>query len=80
MFEGRPQRYGTQSLLCPDGHYRRWQTECPETLNDRRISMGMPPVEDDPDESEVTSESLAEYERWLKGYEDWLRKTGWRDF
>lgn len=27
MYEGRPQRYGTQSLPCPDGQYRRWTTE-----------------------------------------------------
>ena len=33
MYEGRSQRYGTQSLLCPDGKYRRWQTENPEALN-----------------------------------------------
>src|SRR5579859_7847592 len=26
MYEGRPQRYGTQSLPCPDGEYRRWGT------------------------------------------------------
>lgn len=80
MYEGRHQRYGTQSLPCPDGKYRRWQTEDPEALNDRRILMGMPPVDDDPDEVEPTAQSLAEYKDWLRGYEDWLRKAGWRSF
>lgn len=78
MYEGRPQRYGTQSLPCPDGRYHRWQTEDPEGLNDRRSSMGMPPVDDDPAQTEPTCQSLAEHEHWLRGYEDWLRKTGWR--
>lgn len=78
MYEGRPQRYGTQSLLCPDGQYRRWTTEDVERLNDRRLSMGMPAVEDDPAEVEPTAQSLAEFERWSRGYEGWLRKTGWR--
>src|SRR5262245_60908762 len=78
MYEGRPQRYGTQSLPYPDGRYRRWQTEDPEALNGRRNSMGMPAVDDGPAQTEPTRQSLAEYEHWLRGYEDWLRKTGWR--
>lgn len=78
MYEGRPQRYGSQALPCPDGRYRRWQTEDPEALNDRRSSMGLPPVDDDPAQTEPTRQSLAEYDRWLRGYEGWLRKTGWR--
>jgi hypothetical protein len=79
MHEGRAQKYGTQSIPCSDGKYRRWQTEDPETLNDRRVSVGMPPVGDDPAEEKPTAKSLAEYEHWLKGYKEWLRKTGWRD-
>jgi len=78
MYEGRPQKYGTQSVLCPDGQYKRWNTEDPEHLNERRVSMGMPPVEDDPPEMQPTSQSLVEYQHWLVGYEDWLRRTGWR--
>jgi len=77
MYEGRPQRYGTQSLPCPDGQYRRWQTEDPEHLNERRAAMGMPPVADDPAETEPTLEALAKYQDWLRGYEEWLRKAGW---
>ncbi len=78
MYEGRPQRYGTQSLPCPDGQYRRWMTEHPEHLNERRAQMGMQPVEDDPPEVEPTADARAEYEQWLKGYENWLQKSGWR--
>jgi hypothetical protein len=53
-------------------------TEDPQRLNDRRISMGIPPVEDGPPEITPTPQSLAEYEKWLQGYEDWLRSVGWR--
>jgi hypothetical protein len=65
MYEGRPQSFGTQSLPCADGKYRRWKTEDPQHLNERRIAVGMPAVAD-------------EYLEWLRGYEDWLRRTGWR--
>jgi hypothetical protein len=78
LYEGRPQRYGTQSLPCPDGLHRRWKTEDPEHLNDRRAAMGLPPVPDDPAETEPTPQSLADYEEWLRGYENWLRESGWR--
>lgn len=79
MYEGRPQRYGTQSLPCPDGRYRRWTTEDPENLNARRAAMGMPPVgDDDPPQTEPTPEAAAEYEKWLREYEEWLRRVGWR--
>ncbi len=78
MYEGLPQRYGTQSLPCPDGQYRRWATEDPEHLNDRRAAIGMPPLKDDPPETEPTPAARAEYELWLKGYEEWLQKSGWR--
>jgi len=78
MHEGRPQRYGTQSLPCPDGQYRRWKTEDPEHLNERRTAMGMPTVADDPAEAESTPLTLVEYLEWLRDYEEWLRRTGWR--
>ena len=78
MYEGRAQKYGTQSLLCPDGKCRRWRTENPEALNERRVSMGLPPVPADPPESEPTDQSRAEYEHWTRGYAEWLRETGWR--
>jgi hypothetical protein len=78
MYEGRPQRFGTQSLLCPDGQYRRWTTEDPEHLNERRAAVGLPQVDDDPPQTEPTAQARAEYEEWLKGYEDWVQRTGWR--
>ena len=79
MYEGRPQRYGTQSLPCADGQYRRWKTEDHGHLNERREAMGMPPVGDEPAETEPTPQALAEHLQWLRDYEAWLRKVGWRE-
>lgn len=78
MYEDRPQRYGTQSLPCADGQYRRWKTEDPEHLNERRTAIGMHPVGDDPAETEPSPEALAEYRSGLREYEGWLRRIGWR--
>lgn len=78
MYEGRPQHYGTQSLPCPDGQYRRWKTEDPEHLNDRRAEAGLPAVTEDPAETEPAPEARAAYEDWRRNYEGWLRNTGWR--
>jgi uncharacterized protein DUF6624 len=78
MYEGRPQRYGTQSVPCADGQYRRWKTEDPEHLNERRAAIGMPSVADDPAETESTPQALAEYREWLRKYEEWLRRASWR--
>jgi hypothetical protein len=77
MYEGRPQRYGTQSLPCADGRHRRWKTEDPEHLNERRAATGITPLEDDPPETEPTPESRTEYLEWLRDYEEWLQKAGW---
>jgi len=78
MYEGRPQCYGTQSMPCPDGEYRRVPIEDPERLNHRRAAIGLPPVDPDPPEREPTPEALAEYEKWSRDYQDWLHKSGWR--
>ena len=78
MYEGRPQNYGTQSVPWPDGEYRRWTVEDPDHLNQRRAAVGMPPAPEDAPQKEPTPETLAEYEEWRRGYEEWLRKAGWR--
>jgi hypothetical protein len=78
MYEGRPQRYGTQALPCPDGQHRRWLTEDPERLNERRAAVGLPPAEAEPVETEPAPDALANYQEWSRGYQEWLLRTGWR--
>jgi hypothetical protein len=41
MYEARPQRYGTQSLPCSDGQYRRWTIEDAEHVNERRARVSL---------------------------------------
>ena len=65
-------------MPCPDGQCRRWMTEDPAHLNERRAAAGLPPVEDDPPEAEPTAETREGYQNWLRGYEEWLCKAGWR--
>ena len=78
MYEGRPQRYGTQYMPSADGQNRRWTTEDPERLNERRAYAGLPPCDGDPPETPPTPEALVRHNEWLRGYDEWLRQAGWR--
>jgi len=78
MYEGRPQRWGTQSLPEPDGEFRRWKTEYPRRLNQRRAAVGLPPAPAQPRRREPTARQRRHHARWLSGYERWLRESGWR--
>ena len=42
--QDKPQRYGTQSRLGPDGRSAPWPIEDPEGVNARRVSLGMKPL------------------------------------
>ena len=75
MFEGRPQRYGTQYAPDTDGRTRMWVTEDPERLEERRRSIGIGPVPDEPDSPPMPPDRLRAY---LAGYEAWLKQAGWR--
>ncbi len=78
MYEGKPQRYGTNSLPSPDGRSRRWTTEDPKNLDARRAAVGLPPVGPDPPETTPTNEQQWKHAEWLRGYERWLVESGWR--
>jgi hypothetical protein len=77
MYEGRPQRYGTQALPSPDGKHQRWTIEDPEHVNERRAAIGMDPITLEP-MGEITAETQAAYDAWLRDYEAWLVRVGWR--
>jgi hypothetical protein len=77
MYEGRPQRYGTQALPSPDGGHQRWTVEDPERVNERRATIGMEPITLEP-MGEITAETQAAYDAWLHDYEEWLVRVGWR--
>jgi hypothetical protein len=77
VFEGGLQRYGTQLDVDDEGRLRSLPMEDPERVEARRSAVGLEPL----------GERLAREERvpppkdrdaYQRGYEEWLRKVGWR--
>lgn len=77
MFEGRPQRYGTQLEPDADGSLRPYWTEDPEGLDERRSGVGLEPIADRL--ARADRQPLpADRERFEREYQAWLRRVGWR--
>jgi hypothetical protein len=79
MYEGKPQIYGTQFMPNREGDTVPWEIEDPGHVDERRATIGLGPLTElvlAPDPSRrPPRENL---ERWFRGYEEWLQKTGWR--
>lgn len=79
VFEGRPQRYGTQLDWDPDGTAMvpSVGVQEPEALETRRAAVGLPPMEwrrtPPPDERPPADPQARQ-----AAYEAWLRRVGWR--
>jgi hypothetical protein len=79
MYEGKPQIYGTQFMPNEEGDWAPWRIEDPERLDERRAAIGLRPLGQWPREPDPASRmSREKLEVWSRGYEEWLRKTGWR--
>jgi len=79
MYEGRPQRYGSQWFDDPrDGRTRPWKLSDPERVNEFRASVGLPKLhpipEPGPDLPEEQRIAIEENQRWWK---NWLSSKGW---
>jgi hypothetical protein len=79
MYEGKPQIYGTQFMPNREGDTVPWKIEDPEHVDERRATIGLRPLAElahapDPGRR-PPRENLAQ---WFRGYEEWLRKAGWR--
>ncbi len=80
LYEGRPQRFGTQEMDDPrDGVARPWTLADPEQVDELRASVGLkslrpvpPPGPDLPAGVRQKNEELQQW--WL----DWLASRGWR--
>jgi hypothetical protein len=77
VFEGRPQRYGTQ--LKPDAHgnMQPHAIEDPESVDERRRAVGLEPL------AEILARAKpqplpADRERFERDYQKWLIDVGWR--
>jgi hypothetical protein len=79
FFEGKPQVYATQYDCDEQGFSRLWTVEAPEGVNERRQSVGLPPLADEGARSRVQqalppSKAKARREAMLA----WARSVGWR--
>jgi hypothetical protein len=79
MYEGRPQRFGTQWIDDPsDGRSRPWRLADPLVVNELRASVGLPDMHQIPepgpdlptDQQKVARENV----RWWR---EWLVSKGW---
>jgi hypothetical protein len=80
LYEGRPQRYGSQWLDDPrDGRLLPWKLVDPEHVNELRSSVGLgplPPIpESGPDLPEEQQKQSRENTRW---WQRWLVSKGWQ--
>jgi hypothetical protein len=80
MYEGRPQVYGSQFQPNENGEVVPYTIENPETVNERRSSVGLNTLEEKI--AELREQSRREKAplppNWEEEYERWLRTAGWR--
>ncbi|HSK74206.1 MAG TPA: DUF6624 domain-containing protein [Pyrinomonadaceae bacterium] len=79
FFEGRPQRYGTQSDWNEEGKMQVWTLENEERVNEYRAEVGLKPLESLVWENEETRENKpANFHKRREEYLAWAKKVGWR--
>jgi hypothetical protein len=79
FFEGRPQRYGSQSDWNADGKMQVYKLENPEMVNEYRAEVGLKPLENLVWENKETRENAPQdLVKRQADYENWLKKVGWR--
>ena len=83
FFEGRPQRYGTQLDWDAEGNLSPGEVEDPHRLAERRLAVGLPPLE--AQIAKARSRATAEGERppaahqaYAKARDEWAASVGWR--
>lgn len=78
LFEGRPQRYGTQSDWNEEGKMEIGPLEDAACVNELRASVGLAPLENLVWENEETREHAPkDFARRRREYEEWKVKVGW---
>jgi hypothetical protein len=80
MYEGRPQRYGTQWMDDPfDGRTRPWHLAEPDRVNELRAEVGLGPLHPIPEPGlELPSEARRMIQDSQQWWEHWLASKGWR--
>ena len=83
VFEGNPQTFGTQFDWDTNGQMSPAPVRDPETLDERRASVGLPPIADSIAEmrASIAAERAhppADLAKRRADYEAWARRVGWR--
>ena len=83
FFEGSPQRYGSQFDWDAEGNLSPGEVEDPETLAERRLAVGLPPLAEKIDEARRRAESEgdrppADYHAYASARDRWAAQVGWR--
>ena len=79
FFEGKPQKYGTQSDWNEVGKMQVWKLENEEKVNEFRAEVGLKPLEHLFWENEETKENRPQdYEKRQTESLEWAKKVGWR--
>lgn len=77
VFEGLPQRYGTQLKPDAQGNLQPHAIEEPEAVDQRRRAVGLEPLADIL--ARAKPQPLpADPERFERDYQNWLVEVGWR--
>jgi hypothetical protein len=79
VFEGRPQRYGSQLEVDESGELRPHPIEEPEGVEERRREVGLEPLAEKLARAPRVPRP-ANYLEYQAGYERWLREVGWRSW
>jgi len=80
MYEGKPQIYGTQFQPSKSGELNPYPIENPESVNDRRLAVGLNTLEERTAELRAQSarENVPTPPDLEEQYEKWLYSVGWR--
>ena len=80
MYEGRPQRFGSQWTDDPrDGRLRPWKLADPERVNELRASVGLNPLPSVPEPGpDLPAEQRRVIEENICWWEEWLASKGWK--
>jgi hypothetical protein len=80
MYEGNPQIYGTQFLPDHNGEFKPYEIDKPESVNERRLSVGLNTLEERIAEMNEQSarENVPIPPDIEEQYEKWLYSVGWR--
>ena len=83
VFEGRPQRYGTQFDWDGKGTMSPHPLQDPKSVDDYRQSVGLGPLSKKTEEMQLRAAAEGhkqprDFREYLKGKEAWARSVGWR--